>query len=93
MPEQLRQGLPQRSQLTALYTGIGGWNPAPESKWGDAFGGFRNSVIMQGIKARLALRQATSAKAKDHADRMEAFGEFAWSLATEAKQADRKARL
>lgn len=87
------EGLPPRKQLTTWYAEIADWDPAPEGKWGDSFGVFRNSVIMQGIKARLALRQATSAKAKDHADRMGAFSEFAWSLVNETKRGLEKAKL
>ena len=41
---------------------------------------------MQGIAARFALRQASSAKAKEHAVRMGPFGEFAWSLVVEAER-------
>jgi aminoglycoside phosphotransferase (APT) family kinase protein len=93
IPGSLSDGLPERMQLVKCYAEIAAWDPAPEGKWGDAFGVFRNSVIMQGIKARLALKQATSAKAKDHADRVESFGEFAWSLAKEASQTGTKALL
>ena len=35
---------------------------------------------MQGIAARYARRQASSAKAKEYAVEMGPFGEFAWSL-------------
>ena len=73
-------GLPSRSQCIEWYAKTAGWDPSGENAWGDAFAVFRNTVIMQGIAARLALRQATSAKAKDHAERMNPFGEFAWSL-------------
>ena len=85
-PSNRPPGLPSREQCMSWYTSIAGWDPAPESKWGDAFGVFRNSVIMQGIAARYALRQASSAKAKEHAVKMGPFGEFAWSLAVEAEK-------
>ena len=35
---------------------------------------------MQGIAARYALRQASSAKAREYAVQMGPFAEFAWSL-------------
>lgn len=35
---------------------------------------------MQGIAARYALRQATSEKAKEHGEKIGAYGEFAWRL-------------
>jgi hypothetical protein len=41
---------------------------------------FRNSVIMQGIKARYALRQASSAQAKEVGSHMAPLGEFTWEL-------------
>ena len=89
-PQTRIPGLPSREQCISWYASIAGWDPAPESKWGDSFGLFRNSVIMQGIAARYALRQASSAKAKDYAVRMGPFGEFAWSLVVEA---ERKGKL
>lgn len=85
-PGNKTAGLPSHAQLMQWYAESAGWDPAPESKWGDAFGVFRNSVIMQGIAARYALRQASSAKAKDHATKMGPFGEFAWGLIKQAKE-------
>ncbi|KAL9030266.1 MAG: hypothetical protein Q9196_001596 [Gyalolechia fulgens] len=52
----------------------------PETGWGDAFGVFRNSAIMQGIAARYATRQASSARAGVYAAQMKPYGEFAWGL-------------
>lgn len=37
-------------------------------------------MIMQGIAARYALRQATSEKAGEHGGKMGAYGDFAWGL-------------
>ncbi|KAL8999461.1 MAG: hypothetical protein Q9169_001666 [Polycauliona sp. 2 TL-2023] len=79
-------GLPSRSECIELYAKIADWDPSPESGWGDAFGVFRNSVIMQGIAARYALRQASSARAKEYAVQMKPFGEFAWGLVEKVKQ-------
>ena len=63
--------------------------------WGDAFAAFRNSVIMQGIAARYAQRQASSEKAKEIGDLMGPFGEFSWSLIERWKEkaAKNKAKL
>ena len=83
-PRRLK-GLPSREECMAWYAELAGWDPRPDSKWGDAFGVFRNSVIVQGIAARLALGQASSAQAKAHAVRLKPFGEFAWTLVQEAK--------
>ncbi|MCJ1338796.1 hypothetical protein MMC09_004085 [Bachmanniomyces sp. S44760] len=79
-PTSQTPGLPSRAQCISLYAETAGWNPSSETRWGDAFGVFRNSVIMQGIAARYARRQASSAKAKEYAVEMGPFGEFAWSL-------------
>ncbi|KAL9005055.1 MAG: hypothetical protein Q9188_002162 [Gyalolechia gomerana] len=59
---------------------VAGWDPSPETGWGDAFGVFRNSVIMQGIAARYATRQASSARAGEYAAQLKPFGELAWFL-------------
>jgi aminoglycoside phosphotransferase (APT) family kinase protein len=90
-------GMPTRQQATAWYAAVSGWDPAPEASWGDAFAVFRNSVIMQGIAARYALRNASSAEAKKHGEKMPVFGEFAWKLVgkvrAETEEKARKAKL
>lgn len=78
-------GLPTRSQCLEYYAESAGWDPRFEAAWGDCFGLFRNSVIMQGIAARYALGQASSAKAEEYATQMAPFGEFAWSLVERLK--------
>lgn len=73
-------GLPQRFQCLKWYADVAHWDPVAEIDWGDAFAFFRNSVIMQGIAARYALRQASSAKAKEIGDLMGPYGDFTWGL-------------
>ena len=79
-PSTLLAGLPSRAECIAWYAGAMRWDPHDESQWGDSFGVFRNSVIMQGIAARHAIRQASSKKAQEYAAQMGPFGEFAWEL-------------
>ena len=79
-------GLPTRSQCISWYAEVAGWSPCVESQWGDSFNVFRNSVIMQGIAARYALRQASSEKAREYAAQMGPFGEFAWDLVQQSKK-------
>ena len=79
-PSVVTPGLPTHAVCMNWYAEVTGWDPSQEQGWGDAFGCFRNSVIMQGIAARYALRQASSANAKDYAVQMGPFAEFAWSL-------------
>lgn len=74
----------------AWYREAAGWDPAPDMAWGDAFGIYRNSIIMQGIAARQALRQASSAKADEYARSFKPFGEVAWTLVEKCKEQDRK---
>lgn len=80
LPSAHTAGLPLRSRCVEWYKEIAGWDPAPELEWGDAFAAFRNSVIMQGIAARYALRQASSAQAKEIGGLMGPYGEFSWGL-------------
>ncbi|KAI9813076.1 MAG: hypothetical protein M1827_004296 [Pycnora praestabilis] len=86
-------GLPSRRQCIQWYREVSGWDPESELTWGDAFGLFRGSVIMQGIAARYAMRQASSEKAKDYAAQMRPFGEFAWGLVERIKSSGQRAKL
>lgn len=90
-------GLPSREQCLLWYSELAGWDPryGAELAWGDAFNIFKGSIIMQGIAARHAVRQASSERAKDFAEMMQPFGMAAWSLVEEAmeKSTDTKAKL
>lgn len=87
-------GLPSKEQALAWYAEVNGYNPKPDLVWGAAFGMYRSSVIMQGIAARYAVRQASSEKAKDYADMMVPFGQAAYKIFLKAKDAGTsKARL
>ncbi|KAI4217109.1 MAG: hypothetical protein LQ351_000418 [Letrouitia transgressa] len=84
-PSASPPGLPSRTQCIEWYTEMADWNPGHDIEWGDSFGLFRNSVIMQGIAARYALRQASSAQAKEYAVQMGPFGKLAWGLVARQK--------
>ncbi|KAL9098246.1 MAG: hypothetical protein Q9163_006064 [Psora crenata] len=79
-PSAHTPGLPSRWQCVSWYAEVAGWNPASELEWGDTFAAFRNGVIMQGIAARHAQRQASSEKAKEIGELMGPYGEFCWGL-------------
>ncbi|KAH6637911.1 kinase-like domain-containing protein [Boeremia exigua] len=79
-------GLPSREQLVAWYEEVAGWDPRPQLTWGDAFATYRNTIIMQGIAARYAVRQASSAQAKDYAAMMKPYAEVAWDFVQEYKR-------
>ena len=80
IPSAQTPGLPTRSHCIIWYSEVAGWDPTPEMDWGDAFATFRNSVVMQGIAARYALRQASSAQAHEIGGLMGPYGEFSWGL-------------
>lgn len=73
-------GLPSMEQAVQWYAEESGYNPKAELGWGNAFGGFRGAVIMQGIAARYARRQASGTTAKNYAAQMGPYGEWAFGL-------------
>ncbi|KAI9845776.1 MAG: hypothetical protein M1838_001537 [Thelocarpon superellum] len=87
-------GLPTRDALLRLYGAIADWDPVSNGlAWADAFAMFRGAVIMQGIAARYARRQASSAHAREHGELMHPFAEYGWGLVTYMKgELDREGR-
>lgn len=85
-------GLPTKDECIAWYRDAAGWDPAPDVTWGEAFGIYRNSIIMQGIAARYALRQASSAKATEYAKSFKPFGEVAWTLVEQCRAQGRESK-
>jgi len=80
-------GLPSKAECLSWYQEVNGTNyPQKEVTWGDAFNIYRGSVIMQGIAARYARRQASSEKAGDYAAQMKPFGELGWDLVQDCKK-------
>jgi aminoglycoside phosphotransferase (APT) family kinase protein len=73
-------GLPTKDQCVSWYRNVAGWDPEPSLSWGEAFGIYRGTIIMQGIAARYAMRVASSARAKEYAVQMKPFAEVAWIL-------------
>lgn len=86
-------GLPSEDQLVAWYSEVAGWDPRPDLTWGHAFSTYRSAIIMQGIAARYALRQASSAQAHEYGSLMKPFAEAAWDLVQEYKRSRERARL
>ncbi len=85
-PDARLEGIPSQEQCVKWYNEEAGWDARADINWGSAFGIFRNGVIMQGIAARYALRQASSAKAKEHGEKMGPFGEFGWKMIQQVKE-------
>ncbi|KAK2765399.1 Acyl-CoA dehydrogenase member 10 [Arachnomyces sp. PD_36] len=87
-------GLPSRDDCTRWYSEVAGWDPKQVLEWGDAFFCFRSCLIMQGIAARYARRQASSAKAHEYASQTKPFAFLTWGMVQELqKAAHGKARL
>ncbi|KAL2051321.1 hypothetical protein ABVK25_008373 [Lepraria finkii] len=85
-PSANTPGLPSRSKCIKWYAEVAGWDPTPELDWGDTFATFRNSVIMQGIAARHAVRQASSAQAEEIGNLIGPYSEFSWGLIKRMKE-------
>lgn len=79
-------GLPSLDQAIQWYTEDSGYDVRPDVAWGNAFGGFRGSIIMQGIAARYARRQASGTTAKNYAEQMGPYGEWAYSLVKQLQE-------
>jgi len=73
-------GLPTKEECIAWYRDVSGYDTTSDMTWGDAFGIYRGSIIMQGIAARYATRQASSARAMEYGVAMKPFGEVGWEL-------------
>lgn len=79
-------GLPMLQEIVQWYAEESGYDPSEDLAWGTAFGGFRGAIIMQGIAARYAVRQASGTTAKDYAAQMGPYGEWAYTLVKKLKE-------
>ncbi|EME79302.1 uncharacterized protein MYCFIDRAFT_156600 [Pseudocercospora fijiensis CIRAD86] len=80
-------GLPTREQALEWYHSVVDWEfSKQEVTWGDAFGLYRGAVICQGIAARYAVRQASSANAKEFGAQAGPFGEMAWKAVQDCQR-------
>ena len=79
-------GLPTLEQVVQWYSEASGYDAGPDLQWGNAFGGMRGAVIMQGIAARYAKRQASGITAKNYAAQMKPYGEWAWGQVEDVRR-------
>jgi aminoglycoside phosphotransferase (APT) family kinase protein len=86
-------GLPTRADCIRWYAEVSGYDTRGDIAWGDAFFAFRGSVIMQGIAARFAGRQASSARAGDYAKRAKPFALGAWERVKRVQEQGIKGKL
>ena len=82
-------GLPTMNQCVEWYSEVAGWYPAPDMSWGVAFWLFRTTVVMQGIAARYASRQASGTTAKDFGLQMRPHAKMALQHIEEVKRKQR----
>lgn len=79
-------GLPTREECIKWYQEDVGFQVSEKDiAWATAFAMFRDSIIFQGIAARYAARQASSASAKEYGNERGPFAEMAWEKVGEAK--------
>ncbi|KAK4924457.1 hypothetical protein LTR66_016458 [Elasticomyces elasticus] len=86
-------GLPTLNEAVQWYIEESGYDVEKDLLWGTAFGGFRGGVIMQGIAARYAQRQASSATAMEYGSQMKPYGEWAWKSVAMIQDGLAKAKL
>ena len=87
-------GLPLLKEAVECYAEASNYDPGLELAWGDAFGGYRGAIIMQGIAARYARRQASGMTAKNYAAQMPRYAEWAFGLVEKLQKSyDGKAKL
>lgn len=81
-------GIPTLAECVEWYHQDSGYDAASDLAWGNAFGGFRGAIIMQGIAARYAQRQASSANAREYGDKMQPYGKWAWEQVKKLKDTE-----
>ncbi|KAF2206241.1 hypothetical protein CERZMDRAFT_91995 [Cercospora zeae-maydis SCOH1-5] len=80
-------GLPEHAECVEWYRQDTGFDISQQDlAWATAFALFRDSIIFQGIAARYATRQASSASAKQYADERSPFAEMGYQKMLEAKK-------
>ena len=87
-------GLPTLKEAVQVYAEAAGYDPGLELAWGNAFGAYKGAIIMQGIAARYAVRQASGVTAKNYAAQMPLYAEWAFGLVEKLREtSDGKAKL
>ena len=81
------EGLPTKEQCLAWYAETAGFDLSAAMSWGEAFSVFKGSVIMQGIAARYAVRQASSERAGEYGAALGPMAWVAWDLVQQAQGA------
>ena len=83
VPTSAEGSFPPLKTILEWYQDAAGWDPSPYYPFADAFCLWRTSIISQGIAARNARGQASSAEAKSYGTKMFPLGELAWKTVLE----------
>ena len=87
-PRTKTPGLPDPETAVSWYGAASGREVAgPEMAWALAFSVFRLAAVCQGIAARVATRQASSAEARRYAAAMAPLADVAWDMVRRAQEA------
>ncbi|KAF2458400.1 kinase-like domain-containing protein [Lineolata rhizophorae] len=90
-PATARAGVPPRPAMLRWYAAAAGWAPSPaDLAWGAAFSLLRDCVIVQGIAARYAARQASSERAREYAAQLGPVAGICWRAVERAREEGRK---
>jgi len=84
---------PSVSTVLEWYKNEAGWDPTPDFPFADAFCLWRTSIISQGIAARNARGQASSAEAQRYGQKMFPLGELAWQTVQKYEKEHVKSRM
>lgn len=82
----LPEGLPSVDENLAYYASIAGWDPRPDWAFGIVNAHFRFSVIVHGIVARVARKQASSASASNYTSLLPIIAKFSTDAIKDSKQ-------
>ncbi|BFZ58626.1 hypothetical protein PYCC9005_005690 [Savitreella phatthalungensis] len=83
-------GVPTAAEVLKHYASLTGYDPAVDWTFGEAFAHLRLAVITQGIAARVARKQASSLKAKTHAQMFVPLGYLGWQTIEDASEPSSK---
>jgi aminoglycoside phosphotransferase (APT) family kinase protein len=81
--------IPNEDQYVGMYCRLTGRRNVPHLDFYVAFAMFRLAGIFHGIRGRLVRGTASSAKAREYAQHVEALAELAWNQATRSGNANR----
>lgn len=83
VPPSINGEFPPLRTILEWYKSETGWDPTSDFAFASSFCLWRTSIISQGIAARNARGQASSAEAKTYGQKMFPLGELSWKTVQE----------